>query len=85
MSSNGVNGDRGEQPGRALWRHPAPETSQMWEYLQQINSRNKFDLKTYDELYQWSIDNIGDFWATAWDFTGIRASTPYDEVAWRPE
>ncbi|MFO7598398.1 MAG: acetoacetate--CoA ligase, partial [Candidatus Desulfacyla sp.] len=31
-------------------------------------------------LYQWSIDNIPDFWASMWEFAGIKASRPYTRV-----
>ena len=34
----------------------------------------------YEPLYQWSIQNIPEFWATMWEFAEIKASQPYAEV-----
>lgn len=52
----------------------------MWEFLQQLNEEHGLQLKSYEELHQWSIDNISDFWGAVWKYTGIVASTPYKEV-----
>lgn len=52
----------------------------MWDFMQQMNKEHRLQLKTYKELYQWSIDNIAEFWDAAWRFTGIRASAPYKQV-----
>ena len=30
----------------------------------------------YDELWRWSVDELEDFWASIWEFCGVRASTP---------
>ena len=32
------------------------------------------------DLYDWSVDNIPDFWAAVWDFLEIKASKKYDKV-----
>src|SRR3954454_7495570 len=34
----------------------------------------------YDELWQWSVDDLEGFWGSLWDFFEIRASTPYERV-----
>ncbi|HID30920.1 MAG TPA: acetoacetate--CoA ligase, partial [Desulfobacterales bacterium] len=34
----------------------------------------------YHSLYEWSIENILDFWAAMWEFAEIKASQPYTEV-----
>ena len=34
----------------------------------------------YDGLYAWSVSRIPEFWASVWDFVGIRASQGYDRV-----
>ncbi|HLO28510.1 MAG TPA: acetoacetate--CoA ligase [Anaerolineales bacterium] len=49
-------------------------------FIDTINAQYKLNLTSYADLYQWSIDNIPDFWATMWDFGGIRASKQYDQV-----
>ncbi|KAG0648833.1 Malonamoyl-synthetase vrtB [Hyphodiscus hymeniophilus] len=63
-----------------LWKHPDPTSTQMWAFLQSINTKYHLHLRTYDELYQWSIDNLPDFWGEVWQFCGVRASRPFDRV-----
>ena len=36
--------------------------------------------ESYAALHRWSVDDIPGFWAAAWDFLGIQASTPYTAV-----
>jgi acetoacetyl-CoA synthetase len=52
----------------------------MYRFMQVVNDTYGQQFTDYDGLYQWSIDNIEDFWATLWEFTGIKASRPYDQV-----
>jgi len=56
------------------------KASNLYRFMQAINERFGQDFKDYNALYQWSIDNIPDFWATLWEFTGIIASQPYSQV-----
>jgi acetoacetyl-CoA synthetase len=34
----------------------------------------------YAALWQWSVDNLDDFWASIWDFFQVEASQPYERV-----
>ncbi|MEA2413156.1 MAG: acetoacetyl-CoA synthetase [Thermoleophilaceae bacterium] len=34
----------------------------------------------YNELWQWSVDNLDEFWASIWDFFEVEASQPYERV-----
>jgi len=63
-----------------LWRHPNPEGTQMWKFLQHVNSKYGLNLKGYPDLYRWSVDNVADFWGEVWHFVGIKSSRLYDEV-----
>lgn len=77
--ANGTNGTA--KPSKPmLWTHPDPDFTRMADFMRGVNSRHGLSLKTYEELYQWSIDNIGEFWGEVWDFTGITAEKPYQEV-----
>jgi len=49
-------------------------------FLREINTRHALNLQSYPELYQWSIENIPEFWAAMWDFAGIKATQTYDQV-----
>jgi acetoacetyl-CoA synthetase len=63
-----------------LWRHERPEGTQMWRFLEYVNSKYSLDLKDYPQLYKWSVDNVADFWGDVWHFAGIKASKTYDQV-----
>jgi acetoacetyl-CoA synthetase len=67
---------------RLLWQ-PSQERilqTNMYRFIQFVNARHGKSFSDYPQLYQWSVDNIADFWATMWDFADIRASRPYTEV-----
>ncbi len=61
------------------------ENSNMYRFLQRVNETFGQSLTNYDQLYDWSIAHIPDFWGTFWDFAGIVHSAPYTEVVDDPE
>lgn len=63
-----------------LWRHGSPKSTQMWKFLEHVNSKYGLNLNDYPELYKWSIDSVAEFWGEVWHFTGIKASKLFDEV-----
>ncbi len=67
---------------KLLWQ-PSEErikSSNMYRFMQFINDRYAKDFADYSDLYQWSIDNISDFWASMWELAEIKTSKPYDRV-----
>ncbi|MHA2269943.1 MAG: acetoacetate--CoA ligase [Promethearchaeota archaeon] len=56
------------------------KNAEITRFIEFINDRFNLNIKGAHELYQWSIDNIEDFWAAMWDFGGIIASNKYDKV-----
>ena len=63
-----------------LWRHASPDSTRMWEFKELVNKKYNLTLDSYNELYQWSIDNIASFWEETWNFTGIKVSKKYNKV-----
>ncbi|MCL6448660.1 MAG: acetoacetate--CoA ligase [Armatimonadetes bacterium] len=49
-------------------------------FINLVNERYGLEITSYPQLYNWSIENIPDFWATMWDFAGLKASRGYDQV-----
>jgi len=45
-----------------------------------VNKKYGRDFAEYGPLYEWSVENIGDFWEVMWDFAEIKASKPYQQV-----
>ncbi len=67
---------------KKLWQ-PSEErvrSSHMFRFMNGVNEKHGQSFAAYDDLYQWSIQNIPEFWAALWDFADIRASRPYDRV-----
>jgi len=45
-----------------------------------INRKYSQAFDEFPSLYQWSTENIADFWAAMWEFSEIKASKSYDQV-----
>ena len=56
------------------------KNANMTKFTNFINKRYGRKFQTYKELYNWSIENIPDFWASMWDFAEIKASKGYEKV-----
>lgn len=68
--------------GKLLWE-PSEErkrNANMTKFMDFVNKRYSKGFRSYGELYDWSINNIPDFWASVWDFTEIKASKGYETV-----
>lgn len=68
--------------GSPLWK-PSEErrrNANITRFIDTVNKRYGKSFRSYDELYDWSINNISDFWGSVWDFCEIKASRDYDVV-----
>jgi len=67
---------------KLLWKPSEVQIKQsnMYRFMAVVNQKYNQDFKEYGPLYEWSIENIADFWATMWEFAGIINSHPYDQV-----
>lgn len=72
--------DQSPSAGGFLWKHDSPQDTQIWEFLQRVNTKYGKSFQTYEELSRWSVDNISDFWGEVWEYCGIRHSEPYNRV-----
>jgi len=68
--------------GKMLWKPSEERVKQtnMYRFLQTVNEKFGKNFTDYPSLYDWSVENIPDFWATTWDFVDIKAEAPYDDV-----
>ncbi|NNJ12929.1 acetoacetate--CoA ligase [Chloroflexales bacterium ZM16-3] len=64
---------------RQLWTPPSSfqEASNMRAYMAWLAEHRGLRLDTYGELWQWSVDQIDDFWVSLWDYFRIQSPTPY--------
>lgn len=67
---------------RLLWSPSEEDVSRsnVSAFIDFVNRRRSLELTGYFELYDWSIENVPQFWSDAWDFLGIKSSRPYDAV-----
>ncbi len=56
------------------------KNANMTRFIEFVNRKHGKSFKVYDDLYRWSIESIPEFWATLWEFLGIKASRGYDRV-----
>jgi acetoacetyl-CoA synthetase len=67
---------------KLLWE-PSEErkkSTNITKFIDYVNREYGQKFSSYDELYDWSISKIPDFWAAVWDFADIKASKGYDAV-----
>jgi acetoacetyl-CoA synthetase len=50
------------------------------KFMEYVNERYGLSLSNYEELYNWSIESIPDFWAAMWSFADIIQSKPYENI-----
>ncbi|KAK9473488.1 uncharacterized protein V1510DRAFT_414173 [Dipodascopsis tothii] len=56
-----------------LWRYDAPDKTQAAAFMAAVNAQHGLQLKSYEDLYAWSIAEIGPFWEAVWAFTRVVA------------
>ena len=54
--------------------------SNMYKFMQSVNARYDLRMTGYDQLYQWSIENIPHFWRHFWQYADVQCSNTFDEV-----
>jgi acetoacetyl-CoA synthetase len=62
---------------------PSPEriaSATITRYREWLNETRGLALAGYDDLWQWSVDELEAFWASIWEFFEVDASEPYERV-----
>jgi len=70
-----------------LWK-PSPERiaqANLTRFIEQVNQSRGTSFDDYPPLYQWSVDNIADFWAEMWDYADLIVHQPYQQVVVDPD
>jgi acetoacetyl-CoA synthetase len=65
-----------------LWEPPAElvENSRLHEFTRWLQAERGLGFATYDELWQWSVDDLEAFWSAIWDFFGVQADGEYERT-----
>jgi acetoacetyl-CoA synthetase len=56
------------------------EAATITRYREWLNESRGLALEDYSGLWQWSVDELEDFWASIWEFFEVEASEPYERV-----
>lgn len=67
---------------KVLWK-PNDETiskANLTHYRLWLAKNRSLKLDNYEQLWQWSIDNIDDFWTSLWDYFDIISEGSYQKV-----
>ena len=70
------------QRGELLWE-PTPQSVQrstMTGYMRWLEAERGRSFGDYQALWEWSVAELEEFWASIWDFFKVEASAPYSEV-----
>jgi acetoacetyl-CoA synthetase len=54
--------------------------SNMAHFIAEVNKRHNLDIKDYDSLWRWSVDERESFWSLIWEFFDVKASRRWDSV-----
>jgi acetoacetyl-CoA synthetase len=62
---------------------PSPEriaSATITSYRKWLNETRGLELEGYPDLWQWSVDELEEFWGSIWEFFEVQASEPYVRV-----
>ncbi|MFZ1155106.1 MAG: acetoacetate--CoA ligase [Solirubrobacteraceae bacterium] len=65
-----------------LWTPTSEMVSRarMTAFMEWAGERHGRTFADYAELWDWSVGEIEQFWADIWEYCGVRASAPYEQV-----
>jgi acetoacetyl-CoA synthetase len=68
--------------GEKLWEPSAEaiERSRMTAYTRWLAAERSVEVGDYASLWQWSVDELEDFWASIWDYFQVQSSGAHQQV-----
>ncbi|MFC0106241.1 acetoacetate--CoA ligase [Kibdelosporangium aridum] len=58
----------------------ALDGTELGRYLRWLADERGQQFADYQQLWRWSVTDLAGFWSSIWDFCGVRAHTPYEQV-----
>ena len=65
---------------KILWRPNQINDTHMMKFMDRVNNVYDLDINSYQDLHDWSIKNIPDFWKEIWNQSEIIHSSTYTDV-----
>ena len=73
---------------KILWNPNLDSNNNLEEFKDLINSKYSFSLDSYQELYEWSVKNIPDFWNNVITYSDIQfngdTTTVLEDLTMKP-
>ncbi len=68
--------------GTLLWEpsEEFKEDAKITHYMRWLEENKGLRFEDYEELWEWSVTELEEFWATIWEYGGVKASKPYTRV-----
>jgi acetoacetyl-CoA synthetase len=61
------------------------EKARISHYMKWLEDEKDLSFEDYAELWEWSVTDLEGFWASIWEYCGVKASKPYERVLARRE
>ena len=68
--------------GTLLWEpsEEFKENANISRYMEWLEKEKGLSFEDYGELWEWSVTELEEFWASIWEYSDVRASKPYTRV-----
>ena len=67
---------------KLLWKPSDDQIKKtnLFAFMSVVNQKYNTNFTDYNELWQWSVNNIPEFWSQMWNFADIISSQPFNQV-----
>src|SRR5215210_6127055 len=68
--------------GTLLWEPPAElkENAIITRYVGWLKESKDLSFDDYNELWEWSVNDVEGFWSSLWEFLDVKSSKPYERA-----
>jgi acetoacetyl-CoA synthetase len=68
--------------GTPLWEPSKvfKENARITDYMKWLTAEKDLTFEDYNDLWEWSVTDLEDFWASVWEYCGVEASELYEAV-----
>jgi acetoacetyl-CoA synthetase len=73
--------------GTLLWEPSAElkENAVITRYMGWLKENKDLSFEDYGELWEWSVNDVEEFWSSLWEFLDVKSSKPYEKVLGKKE
>ncbi|XP_071849062.1 acetoacetyl-CoA synthetase-like isoform X2 [Apostichopus japonicus] len=65
---------------QVMWSPTRRDKTKLDDFRESVNTKYNLKLETYQQLWEWSVENYSDFWEECWKFFDVIHSRGFDEV-----